>query len=126
MQYLPHWQSYYLLLVLPGALLAAVVALRLTEHQIRTADERIARLSQESAEAGTAATRLEEARKKLAPLAALREEASALDRQAEAFARRKGVLAQLEEVRRHLARIIAVVPIDEHAHIDGSESSYAS
>jgi exonuclease SbcC len=98
----PRWEQ---LQRLRDGALALEAELRVTEHEIRTADERIDRLKQESGEAGTAATRLDEARKHLAPFAALRQEAGSLDRQAEAFARRKGIVAQLEEVRRHLASV---------------------
>jgi exonuclease SbcC len=98
----PRWEE---LQRLRETALSLEAELRVADHQVRTADERIDRLRQESAEAGSATTRLAEVTKHLAPLASLREEARALDRLAEAFARRKGVLAQLEEVRRHLASV---------------------
>ncbi|HEY1333899.1 MAG TPA: SMC family ATPase, partial [Myxococcaceae bacterium] len=98
----PRWEE---LQRLRETALGLEAELRVADHQVRTADERIERLRQESGEAAVATARLEEVTKHLAPLATLREEARALDRQAEAFSRRKGVLAQLEEVRRHLASV---------------------
>jgi exonuclease SbcC len=98
----PRWEE---LQRLRETALSLEAELRVADHEVRAADERVERLRHESGEAGSATARLEEVTKHLAPLATLREEARALDRQAEAFARRKGVLAQLEEVRRHLASI---------------------
>jgi DNA repair protein SbcC/Rad50 len=67
--------------------------------------ERVARLEQESAEAASARQKLDEVRRRLAPMAALREEAQSLERQAEAYAARKSYQAQLNEVRSHLASV---------------------
>ncbi|MEZ0335588.1 MAG: SbcC/MukB-like Walker B domain-containing protein, partial [Gemmatimonadales bacterium] len=79
--------------------------LRVADHQVQAAEERIERLRREGEEAGSAAARLDDVRKQLEPLEGLREEVRVLDRQAEAFARRKGTIAQLEEVRRHFASV---------------------
>jgi exonuclease SbcC len=98
----PRWEE---LQRLRETALSLEAELRVAEHQVGAADERIERLRHESGEVGSATARLQEVIKHLAPLAMLREEARALDRQAEAFARRNGVLAQLEEVRRHLASV---------------------
>ncbi|MBA2459806.1 MAG: SMC family ATPase [Gemmatimonadales bacterium] len=98
----PRWEQ---LQRLRESALTLEAELRVTDHQVRAAEERIGRLERQSTEAGTAAGRLEEVVRQLAPLAALREEVAVLDVQAEAFTRRRGVLAQLEEVRRHLGSV---------------------
>jgi DNA repair protein SbcC/Rad50 len=79
--------------------------MRVAEHQLTAAEERVGRLERQHAEASGAAERLEAVRGRLAPLAGLREEQASLDRQAEAFAQRKGLVSQLEDVRRHLASV---------------------
>jgi exonuclease SbcC len=79
--------------------------LRVADHQVVAVADRLGRLDRQLAEAAGAAERLEAARQRLAPLAALREELAALERQAEAFAQRKGLLSQLDDVRRHLASV---------------------
>ncbi len=89
--------------------------LRVADHQAAATSERIERLERQTAESAAAAERLEQVWRRLAPLPALREEADALDRQAEAFAERKGLLAQLADVRSHLASVeerIARLPTD--------------
>lgn len=98
----PQWER---LQQLRDSALALEAELRLADHQITAAGERLVRLERQLAEAAAAAARLEEVGRRLAPLAALREEFGELERQAGAFARRQGLLAQLEEVRRHLTSV---------------------
>ncbi len=78
---------------------------RVADHEVSSAAARVSQLEQQVAEAATAGGRLAEVTTRLAPLAALREEGEALDALAEAHARREGLLAQLADVRRHLASI---------------------
>ncbi|HEU5039669.1 MAG TPA: SMC family ATPase, partial [Gemmatimonadales bacterium] len=87
--------------------------LRVADHQIAAAAERMERLERQVAEAAGSAATLEEVSRRLTPLPALREEHAALERQAGAVAQRKGLLGQLEDVRRHLASVeerVARVP----------------
>jgi exonuclease SbcC len=79
--------------------------LRLAEQKQVTMSERAARLEGEAADAAGARQKLEEVRQRLAPLPGLRQEAQALERQAEAYAARKSYQAQLDEVRSHLSSI---------------------
>ncbi|HEX6103974.1 MAG TPA: SMC family ATPase [Gemmatimonadales bacterium] len=79
--------------------------LRVTEHQVAAAAERLERLERQLAEATGAVRRLEEVRRRLAPLAGLRTEFELLEGQAQAAARRSGLLAQREDVRRHLTSV---------------------
>ena len=79
--------------------------LRVADHQVAAAAERIGRLERQVAEAAGAAERLEAAWSRLAPLPGLREELETLERQAEASAQRRGLLSQLEDVRRHLGSV---------------------
>jgi DNA repair protein SbcC/Rad50 len=79
--------------------------LRLVEHQARAAGERCERLTREVAEADAAVHQLEQVCRRLAPLEVLKSEAVALERDAEAHAARKGLLAQADDVRRHLSSV---------------------
>jgi DNA repair protein SbcC/Rad50 len=79
--------------------------LRVADHQAGAAAERAERLAREVGEAGAAAHKLQAVVERLAPLSALRQEAAALEREAEAHAVRKGLAAQLEEVRSHGASV---------------------
>jgi exonuclease SbcC len=79
--------------------------LRIADHRVGTAGEQVERLERQEVEALAAARKLDEVWRELAPLPGLREEASGFERQAEAHTTRKGLLAQLDEVRRHLASI---------------------
>jgi DNA repair protein SbcC/Rad50 len=79
--------------------------LRLAEHQAAAAGERAQRLRHQAEEAAAAAQALEAIGRRLAPLPTLREEVASLERQAEAHAQRQGVLARLEDVRRHLGSL---------------------
>jgi DNA repair protein SbcC/Rad50 len=88
--------------------------LRVATNQAAATVERVDRLSREAAEALTARQKLDEVRRRLEPLPALRKEAVMLEQQAEAFAARKSHLAQLEEVRSHLTSVeerVARLPV---------------
>ena len=79
--------------------------LQVADHRAGVAGERAERLAREAAEAGAAAEKLQAVLERLAPLPGLREEVTALEREAEAHALRKGLAAQLEDVRRHFASV---------------------
>jgi len=98
----PQWEQQQLL---REAAVALEAELKLADQRAVSAIGHAKRLEQEAAEAESARQRLEEVRRRLVPLPALREEAQALERQAEAFAARKSYQAQLNEVRTHLASI---------------------
>jgi exonuclease SbcC len=87
------------------AALTLEAELRVADHRATAAAERADRLHREVAEAGAAAGQLEEVTRRLTPLSGLRSEIAALERDAEAHAARKGLLAQLEDVRRHVASV---------------------
>jgi exonuclease SbcC len=99
----PQWEK---LQHLREAALALEAEIKLADQKAGGAAERLARLEHEAAEAAAARQKLEEVRRRLTPLSALREEAQALERQAEAYAARKSYQAQLDEVRAHLASIV--------------------
>jgi DNA repair protein SbcC/Rad50 len=106
----PQWEKLQQLREAASALEAEI---KLADQKAGASAERVARLEQEAAEAAVARENLGEVRRKLAPLPALREEAQALEHQAEAYAARKSYQAQLDEVRAHLASVqerIARVP----------------
>jgi DNA repair protein SbcC/Rad50 len=98
----PRWEE---LQRLREAALTLEAELRVTDHQRTAAAERAERLERQVAEAGAARTKLEEVGRRLAPLPALRDEVAAFEREAESYAARKGLLAQLDDVRRHLASV---------------------
>jgi exonuclease SbcC len=98
----PQWEK---LQQVREAAIALEAEIKLADQKAAATSERTTRLEQEAAEAASARQRLDEVRRRLAPLPALREEAQALERQAEAYAARKGYQAQLDEVRAHLASI---------------------
>ena len=109
----PQWEK---LQQLREAATALEAEIKLADQKGAATSERAARLEQEAAEAAAARQRLDEVRRRLAPLPTLREEAQALERQAEAFAARKSYQAQVDEVRSHLASIqhrISRVPSKE-------------
>jgi DNA repair protein SbcC/Rad50 len=85
--------------------LALDAELRISRHQVGTAAERVEQLERQVEETTAAAQKLEEFTRRLEPLPTLRDEALALDRQAESWAARKGLLAQLSEVRIHLGSV---------------------
>ncbi len=98
----PRWERVQ---ELRESALALDAELRVSRHQVGAATERAGRLERQLEEAALAARKLEELTRRLEPLPALRDEALALDRQAEAWAARKGLLAQLSEVRNHLGSV---------------------
>jgi exonuclease SbcC len=98
----PQWEE---LQHLREAAVALEAEIKLADQRSVATAERLARLEHEAAEAGAARQKLDEVRRRLTPLPALREEAQALERQAEAYAARKSYQAQLDEVRAHLASI---------------------
>jgi DNA repair protein SbcC/Rad50 len=98
----PQWEQQQ---QLREAAMAFQADLRLAEQKQVAMSERAARLEREAADAAGARQKLEEVRQRLAPLPALRQEAQALERQAEANAARKSYQAQLDEVRSHFASI---------------------
>jgi exonuclease SbcC len=79
--------------------------LRVMEHQTRAEGERTERLAREVAEADAAGQQLDQVCRRLAPMDGLKTEAVALERDAEAHAERKSLLAQADEVRRHLTSV---------------------
>jgi DNA repair protein SbcC/Rad50 len=87
------------------AALTLEAELRVADHRAGAAAERADRLTREVAEAGAAAGQLEDVTRRLTPLGGLRSEIAELEREAEAHAARKGLLAQLEDVRRHVASV---------------------
>jgi exonuclease SbcC len=98
----PQWEK---LQHLREAAIALEAEIKLAEQKAVATSERLARLEHEAAEAASARQKLDEVRRRLTPLPLLREEAQALERQAEAYASRKSYQAQLDEVRTHLASI---------------------
>jgi exonuclease SbcC len=98
----PQWEK---LQQLREAAMALDAEIKLADHKAAATSERTTRLEQEAAEAASARQRLDEVRRRLAPLPALREEAQAFQRQAEAYAARQSYQAQLDEVRAHLASV---------------------
>jgi len=98
----PQWER---LQQLRETALTLEAELRVADHRMEAAAERAGRLERQAAEAATAGAKLEDVRRRLGPLPAMRHELAALDRDAEAYAARKGLLAQLEDVRRHLGSV---------------------
>jgi exonuclease SbcC len=98
----PRWEQ---LQRLRETALTLEAELRVADHQVAAATERVERLERQAAEAGVAARKLEQVAERLAPLPTLRAELGELERQAELHGARKGVLAQLEDVRRHLGSV---------------------
>lgn len=98
----PQWEQMQ---QLREAAMALEGELKVVTQKAASAGEHAKRLEQEAAEALTARGKLEEVKRRLAPLAGLREEASTLERQAEAFAARKGYRAQWNEIRAHLTSV---------------------
>jgi exonuclease SbcC len=98
----PQWEK---LQQLREAAIGVEAEIKLADQKAVATSERLARLEHEAAEAAAARQKLDEVRRRLAPLPGLREEAQALERQAEAYAARKSYQAQLDEVRAHLASI---------------------
>jgi DNA repair protein SbcC/Rad50 len=98
----PRWERVQ---QLRESALALDAEVRISRHQLSAAAERTERLERQTEEAAVAAQQLEELTGRLEPLPVLRDEALALDRQAESWAVRKGLLAQLSEVRNHVGSV---------------------
>jgi len=81
--------------------------LRVADHETAAATDRVERLDRQAAEVATAQRRLDELWQQLEPLPALQDEAQQLARQADGFAGRQRVQAQLAEVRRTLGATAA-------------------
>ncbi|HEU4588256.1 MAG TPA: SMC family ATPase [Gemmatimonadales bacterium] len=96
----PRWEQ---LQQLRERALALESEIRVAGHQVSAAAERLGRLETQAAEARTAKDKLDELWRALEPLAALREEAETLRKQADAFATRQKYQAQLDEVRARVA-----------------------
>jgi exonuclease SbcC len=98
----PQWEK---LQALRESALALEAELRVADQKALSAAEHVRRLEHDAGEASGAREKLEEVRRRLTPLAGLREEAVILERQAEAYAARKSFRAQLDEIRTHLASV---------------------
>jgi len=98
----PRWER---LQQLRETALTLEAELRVAEHQVAAAAERTERLERQAAEAAAAGQQLAEVRQRLTPLYGLRDDVATLEREAETAAVRKGLLAQLEDVRRHLGSV---------------------
>ena len=85
--------------------LALEAELRVAEHELGAAGQRIERLEGQVAEARGAGERLAEVSRRLEVLPGLRAEGEGLERLAEAHVRRRGVTAQLTDVRTHLTSV---------------------
>jgi exonuclease SbcC len=79
--------------------------LRVADHRVAAAAERVERLTREVAEAEAAGQVLQGLVLKLEALPALRDQAAVREREAEAHTARNALLAQLEDVRRHAASV---------------------
>jgi exonuclease SbcC len=98
----PRWEQ---LQQLRETALTLEAELRVADHQMTAAAERAQRLERQTADAAVAGEKLQELRRQLDPLPVMRDEVAALEREAEAYAARKGLLAQLDDVRRHLGSV---------------------
>jgi exonuclease SbcC len=98
----PEWERVQ---ALREAALTMEAELRVADHRGAAAIERAERLEREAAAAAAAARKLEAVSAQLAPLPGLRETLAALERAAERHAARRGLLVQLDDVRRHLASV---------------------
>jgi len=98
----PQWER---LQQLRETALTIEAELRVADHRMAAAAERVERLQRQAAEVAAAGAKLEEVKRRLGPLPAMRHELAVLELEAEAHAARKGVLAQLEDVRRHLGSV---------------------
>ena len=98
----PRWEE---LQQLRDVSLALESELRVADHQAVAAAQQVARLDQEALELAAAREQLEELARQLSPLPTLREEAAALEQQAEHDAARRRYRAQLQEVESHLTSI---------------------
>lgn len=85
--------------------LALEAELRVADHEVSAAAQRIERLELEANEARSAGERLAEVARRLDVLPGLRSEREALERLAEEHVRRRGLTAQLTDVRAHLTSV---------------------
>ncbi|HUR95828.1 MAG TPA: SMC family ATPase [Gemmatimonadales bacterium] len=119
----PRWERVQ---QLREAALTLEAELRVADHQVTAAAERVARLERQAAEASDASRKLGEVSTRLAPLPPYRAELQALERQGEAHAARKAGLAQLEDVRRHLGSVDERVgQLPDDAHLSASRARVA-
>jgi exonuclease SbcC len=99
----PRWEQ---LQQLRETVLGLEAEIRVADHETAAATDRAAKLEQEILQAASARKTLDELRTRLAPLAALREEAQALAQQAEIDAARSRYRGQLHEVQSHLSSVL--------------------
>jgi exonuclease SbcC len=90
---------------LRDAALALEAELRVADHEVSAAGQRIERLETEASQARSAGERLAQVARRLEVLPGLRSEREALERLAEEHVRRRGLTAQLADVRAHLASV---------------------
>ncbi len=101
--------------------------IRVADHEATSLEQRVSGLQRQVAEAETAGARLVEVAAQLAPLPAMRIEAAALDALAEVHARRRGLAAQLADVRNYLASVeerqsrLPAAPAIASAHLRAQE-----
>ncbi|HYF38100.1 MAG TPA: SMC family ATPase, partial [Gemmatimonadales bacterium] len=124
----PRWEQ---LQQLRETALALEAELKVADHQAAAAAQRIARLEQEEIELKAAHEQLDELVRQLSPLATLREEAAALQEQAEHDASRRRYRAQLDEVQAHLSsiedRVARIPPLEViQAAVDRVNASRAA
>jgi DNA repair protein SbcC/Rad50 len=98
----PRWEQ---LQQLRETVLSLEAEVRVADHRAAAAAERTQRLEHDASETALARQKHEELQRRLAPLAALREEAQQLARHAEAEAARARYRAQASEVRAHLSSV---------------------
>ncbi len=101
---------------LRDAALALEAELRVAEHEAAAVATRLIKLEQQAAEAATAGKRLAQVARKLEALPPLKTELESLERLAEAHLRRRALMAQVADVRTHLASVddrIARLPAAE-------------
>ena len=114
----PLWER---LQQLRDAALTLEAEARVADHQVAAAAERAEGLERQTAEAADAARKLEEIRRRLAPLSALRDQAGVLERDAESHVARKGLLAQLDDVRRHAGSMeVRLARLPSRPQLDGA------
>ncbi len=114
----PEWERVQ---ALRETALTLEAELRVADHRGAAAVERAERLEREAAAAAAAARKLEAVSERLAPLPGLRETLAALERAAERHAARRGLLVQLDDVRRHLASVEdRVARLPSHEQLDAA------
>jgi len=98
----PRWERIQ---QLRDAALSLEAEARVADHRAATAVDQVERLEREIKESETARRQLQEIQRRLSSLGQLRKQAEALNRDAESHATRVRVLAQMNEVRAHLASV---------------------